>query len=37
MNEARNRILDGSFSDWKNKTIEKISIKNNSRENGMEE
>jgi queuine tRNA-ribosyltransferase len=37
MNEARNRILDGSFSEWKNKTIEKISIKNNSRENGMEE
>jgi queuine tRNA-ribosyltransferase len=35
--EARNRILDGSFLDWKNKTIEKISIKNNPRENGMEE
>jgi len=35
--EARNKILDGSFKEWKNKTIKKISIKNNSRENGMEE
>ena len=35
--EARKRIIDGSFKDWKNKTIEKISIKNNPRENGMEE
>ncbi|MCU0332074.1 MAG: tRNA guanosine(34) transglycosylase Tgt [Ignavibacteriaceae bacterium] len=35
--EARNRIIDGSFSDWKNKTIEKIIIKNNPRDNGMEE
>jgi queuine tRNA-ribosyltransferase len=37
VNEARKRIIDGSFSEWKNKTIEKISIKNNPRENGMEE
>jgi len=37
MGEARKRILDGSFKVWKNKTIEKISIKNNPRENGMEE
>ncbi len=37
MSEARQRILDGSFTEWKNKTIEKISIKNNPRENGMEE
>jgi queuine tRNA-ribosyltransferase len=37
MREARKRILDGSFSEWKNKTIAKISIKNNSREIGMEE
>ena len=37
VSEARKRIIDGSFKDWKNKTIEKISIKNNSRENGMEE
>ena len=37
VSEARKRILDGSFKVWKNKTIEKISIKNNSRENGMEE
>lgn len=37
MNEARKRILDGSFKEWKNKTIKKISIKNNSREDGMEE
>ena len=37
VSEARKRILDGSFKEWKNKTIEKISIKNNSRENGMEE
>jgi queuine tRNA-ribosyltransferase len=35
--EARKRILDGSFKEWKTKTIEKISIKNNPRENGMEE
>ena len=34
---ARERILDGSFQEWKNKTIKKISIKNNPRENGMEE
>jgi len=34
---ARERILDGSFKEWKNKTIKKISIKNNPRENGMEE
>jgi queuine tRNA-ribosyltransferase len=37
ISEARKRILDGSFTEWKNKTIEKISIKNNPRENGMEE
>jgi queuine tRNA-ribosyltransferase len=37
VSEARKRIIDGSFQDWKNKTIEKISIKNNPRENGMEE
>ncbi|NWG27333.1 MAG: tRNA guanosine(34) transglycosylase Tgt, partial [Ignavibacteriaceae bacterium] len=37
MSEARKRILDGSFTEWKNKTIEKISIRNNPRENGMEE
>lgn len=37
INEARNRILDNTFTEWKNKTIEKISIKNNPRENGMEE
>ncbi|MCW9098600.1 MAG: tRNA guanosine(34) transglycosylase Tgt [Ignavibacteriaceae bacterium] len=37
VSEARKRILDGSFKEWKNKTIEKISIKNNSQENGMEE
>jgi len=37
VSEARKRILEGSFKEWKNKTIEKISIKNNSRENGMEE
>ncbi len=37
VSEARKRIIDGSFSEWKNKTIEKISIKNNPRENGMEE
>jgi len=37
MREARNRIIDGTFTEWKNKTIEKISIKNNPRENGMEE
>jgi len=35
--EARRRIVDGSFKEWKTKTIEKISIKNNPRENGMEE
>lgn len=34
---ARKRILDGSFKEWKNETIKKISIKNNPRENGMEE
>jgi queuine tRNA-ribosyltransferase len=27
--EARSRILDDTFTEWKNKTIEKISIKNN--------
>lgn len=37
MNEARKRILEGSFVDWKIKTIKKISIKNNSQEDGMEE
>jgi len=37
MRETRNRILDGTFTEWKNKTIEKISIKNNSQEKGMEE
>ena len=37
MNEARKRILDGSFKEWKIITIETISIKNNPRENGMEE
>jgi queuine tRNA-ribosyltransferase len=37
MSEARKRILDGSFTKWKNITIETISIKNNPRENGMEE
>jgi queuine tRNA-ribosyltransferase len=37
VSEARKRIIDGSFKEWKNKTIEKISIKNNSRDNGMEE
>jgi len=37
MSEARKRILDGSFKEWKNITIETISIKNNPRENGMEE
>lgn len=37
ISEARKRILDGSFKEWKNNTIEKISIKNNPRENGMEE
>jgi queuine tRNA-ribosyltransferase len=37
VSEARKRIIDGSFKDWKNKTIEKISIKNNSRDSGMEE
>ena len=37
ISEARERILDGSFKEWKNKSIEKISIKNNPRENGMEE
>jgi queuine tRNA-ribosyltransferase len=35
--EARRRILDGSFKEWKNEIIKKISIKNNPRENGMEE
>jgi len=37
MSEARKKIIDSSFKEWKNKTIEKISIKNNPRENGMEE
>lgn len=37
ISEARKRILDNTFNEWKNKTIEKISIKNNPRENGMEE
>ena len=37
ISEARKRILDNTFTEWKNKTIEKISIKNNPRENGMEE
>ncbi|HSW54188.1 MAG TPA: tRNA-guanine transglycosylase, partial [Ignavibacteriaceae bacterium] len=27
--EARSRILDDTFTEWKSKTIEKISIKNN--------
>jgi queuine tRNA-ribosyltransferase len=31
MSEARSRILNGSFKEWKNKTIEKISIKNSPR------
>jgi len=35
--EARARILDGSFNEWKLETIKKISTKNNSREGGMEE
>lgn len=35
--KARKKILDGSFKEWKNETIKKISIKNNPRENGMEE
>lgn len=33
MSEARKRILEGSFKEWKNKTMKKISIKNNLREN----
>ena len=37
MSEARKRILDGSFKEWKNKAIEKISIKNSPRQNGEEE
>ncbi|MGB5529722.1 MAG: tRNA guanosine(34) transglycosylase Tgt [Ignavibacteriaceae bacterium] len=37
MSEARKKILDGSFQEWKNKTIEKISIKNSPRQNGEEE
>jgi queuine tRNA-ribosyltransferase len=37
MTEARKRILDGTFNEWKTNTIKKISIKNNSRKNGMEE
>ncbi|HEY6435589.1 MAG TPA: tRNA guanosine(34) transglycosylase Tgt, partial [Ignavibacteriaceae bacterium] len=37
VSEARKRIIDGSFKEWKNILIEKISIKNNSREIGMEE
>ena len=35
--EARNRIIEGSFNEWKTETIKKISTKNNSREDGMEE
>ena len=31
VSEARKKILDGSFKEWKNKTIEKISIKNSPR------
>ncbi|MEJ2103261.1 MAG: tRNA guanosine(34) transglycosylase Tgt [Ignavibacteriaceae bacterium] len=37
LREARNKILDGTFQDWKDKTIRKITIKNNSRKNGMED
>jgi queuine tRNA-ribosyltransferase len=37
MSEARKRILDGSFKEWKNKTKEKISIKNSPRQIGEEE
>lgn len=37
MNEARKRILDGSFKEWKIDTIKKITIKNNPRENETEE
>ena len=37
MKEARRRIIDGSFNEWKTETIKKISTKNNSREGGMEE
>jgi len=37
LREARRRILDGSFKEWKNEIIKKISIKNNPREIGMEE
>ena len=32
MNDARERILDGSFKEWKTKTVEKISIKIKSEE-----
>jgi queuine tRNA-ribosyltransferase len=32
MNDARKRILDGSFKEWKTKTVEKISIKIKSEE-----
>jgi len=37
MSEARKKIMEGSFKEWKNKTIEKISIKNNPHQNGEEE
>ena len=37
LREARNEILNGTFKDWKDKTIRKITIKNNSRESGMED
>jgi queuine tRNA-ribosyltransferase len=37
MSEARKKIIDSSFKEWKNKTIEKISIKNNPHQNGEEE
>jgi queuine tRNA-ribosyltransferase len=37
LREARNRIIDGSFTEWKNKTIEKISTKNNPHQVGEEE
>jgi len=37
VSEARKRILDGSFKEWKIKTTKKISIKNNPQKNGEEE
>ncbi|MCW8813281.1 MAG: tRNA-guanine transglycosylase, partial [Chlorobium sp.] len=37
MSEARMKVLDGSFKEWKNNTIEKISIKNNPYKNREEE